>query len=136
MNRIAVAGAAAALAAVLTAIGQFKGSTFTADWPAWLLELAAIAIATGLVFWLAVPLTLRAGDPRATTRTAVILSVVGFLTLVVFWLGLPTVIAAGAAYLAANVLAGVAGLARVLAIAALAVAGLTVTLAVVLAFIG
>jgi hypothetical protein len=136
MNRNTVAIGAGVLAAILTAIGQFKGSTFSDEWPAWLIELAAIAIATIVVFWLVVPRTLRGANARMIARTALILGVVGVLSLVVFWLGLPTVLAAGAAYLAANVDRTAMGANRGIAMGTLALAGVTVVLAIVIAFVG
>lgn len=136
MNRNTVAISAAVLAAILTAIGQFKGSTFGDEWPAWLIELAAIAITTVLVFWLVVPRALGSANASVIARTALVLGVIGFLSLIVFWLGLPTVLAAGAAYLAANVDRAARAVHRGMAMATLALAGVTVVLAVVIAFIG
>ena len=135
MNRSAMAIAAAAAAAALTAIGQFKGSTVGDEWGAWLIELAAIVIATGLVFWLVVPRSLDSSN-KVIARNALVLGVIGFLSLVVFWLGLPTVLAAGAAYLAANVDRASTGRQRGFTIAALVLAGVTVVLAVAIAFVG
>jgi hypothetical protein len=134
MNRNAVAVTAAVVAAALTAIGQFKDSTVGAEWGAWLIELAAIVLAAGVVFWLVVPRSL-AGSTAVIARTALILGVLGFLSLVVFWLGLPTVLAAGAAYLAANT-DRPSGRQHGFTVAALMLAGVTVVLAIIIAFVG
>jgi hypothetical protein len=70
------------------------------------------------------------------SRDALILGVVGFLSLVVFWLGLPTVLAAGSAFLAADAHQHATGRQRRLTIASLALAAVTVLLAVLFAILG
>jgi hypothetical protein len=131
-----VGTAAAVVASLLTAIGQFKGSTFGDEVGAWMVVVAAIVVATVVVFAVVVPRTLRHSDAGTVSRNALIIAVVGFLSLVVFWLGLPTVLAAGSAFLAADAHQHATGRQRRLTIASLSLAAVTVLLAVLLAFLG
>ncbi len=93
----AVATAAVAYAGALTAIGTFKGDNHSTG--EWLIVLPVIAVGALVVFAGVVAPAARRGEQRMS-RTALVLSVVGFLTLVAFWTGLPPVLAGGGGYLA------------------------------------
>jgi hypothetical protein len=124
-NEFAIGSAAVAI--VLAAIGAFKGDD-THELRDFLVVAAIILVAAGIMFWLIVPRVTRLG------RGALILGVLGFLSNVVFWLGLPSIFAGAAASLALG--ARTRGSDSRAANAALALAGLTVIVATVLAFIG
>ncbi len=115
------------LSAVLTAIGSFSGNDDHA-WRQWLIVCAVAAVATAIVFWVVVPRIDNLG------RGALILAIVGAITIVLFWLGLPAVIAGGASLLALEARKRSVGAS--LGTAALALAALTVAVALLLAFFG
>jgi hypothetical protein len=114
------------LSAVLTAVGTFRGDNEN-EWRSWLIVLAIAAVATAIVFWVVIP---RIGK---LDRGALILAILGALAIIVFWAGLPVVFAGGATLLALEARDRVAS---GLSTAALAIAGLTVIAAVVLALFG
>jgi hypothetical protein len=115
-----------ALSAVLTAIGSFRGDNEN-EWRSWLIVLAIAAVVTVIVFWVVIP---RIGN---LDRGALILAIVGAVTIIVFWAGVPVPIAGGATLLALEARERAA---TGLSTAALAIAGLTVIAAVVLALFG
>jgi hypothetical protein len=115
-----------ALSAILTAVGTFRGENEN-EWRSWLIVLAIAAVATAIVFWVVIP---RIGN---LDRGSLILAILGALTIVVFWAGLPVVLAGGATLLALEARDRAASN---LSTAALAIAGLTVIAAVLLAFFG
>jgi hypothetical protein len=125
-RRVPFALASFALSAVLTAVGTFRGDDDHA-WRSWLIVLAISAVAAAIVFWGVVP---RIGD---LDRGALILAIIGAITIIFFWLGVPVVVAGGAVLLALEARDRAA---TGLSTAALAIAGLTVIAAVVLAFAG
>jgi uncharacterized membrane protein len=125
-RRVPFALGSFALSAVLTAIGSFRGDNEN-EWRSWLIVLAIAAVATAIVFWVVIP---RIGN---LDRGALILAIVGALTIIVFWAGLPVVLAGGATLLALEARDRAA---TGMSTAALAIAGLTVIAAVVLALFG
>jgi hypothetical protein len=125
-RRLPIALASFALSAALTAIGSFRGSG-SHEGRSWLIVLVIAAAVTAIVFWVIVP---RIGN---LDRGSLILAILGAVTIVVFWAGVPVPIAGGAALLALEARARAATGSST---AALAIAGLTVIAAVVLAFAG
>jgi hypothetical protein len=127
--------AGAAVSAVLTAYGTFKGGHgHSAD--EWLLvNLPIIAIATAVIFGTAVRYALRDGSGSRAARTALILAVAGVATTVVFYLGLNAVLAA-AATCCALAARRAAGRWSSVAVVSLALSAAAVGLAIVLAIYG
>lgn len=90
----------AAVASILTAIGTFvdvfgpkeERSNGMEEFYSWLVAVGIIAVATALIFGLAVR-TARRGNP--STR-ALVMALLAVPTVIVAWSGLPPVLAAGA----------------------------------------
>lgn len=125
----------AILAALLTAIGQFKGEEglFThiqGELGPWAIELLAILIAS-VVVWFVASRATREGAKPATS--AIVLAVLGGISIAVFWLGLPSVFAAGA--LALGLEASSRGSKLAGSIASV-IGALTIVFAIYLAFTG
>lgn len=127
-RRVMFAIGSVALAVVLTLIGTFSGPDDDALWT-WLVVLAIILVGAAIVFWVIVP--------RITNRSrgALVLAIIGAVLVVVFWTGLPPIFAGAAALLALTARERETG-ADGKAIAALALAALTVIAVSVVAFIG
>ena len=88
----------AAMAAVLVARN-------TNDGPAWRVSLvlaAAIAVATWLVFGVAIPRATRRQNPKTSARWTAVMAVVTVLSVAVFWTALTPIFALGAFTLAAD----------------------------------
>ncbi|HSI97814.1 MAG TPA: hypothetical protein VK926_05585 [Gaiellaceae bacterium] len=83
---------AVVLAAVLSAWGTFGDHFHASSIREYAIILGVIAVAAALVFGWVVPRGLR---KESAGRTAVMLSVLGFLTIAIFWSGLPPVLAVG-----------------------------------------
>ncbi len=126
-RRIPFALAALVVAAILTAIGTFRGDD-EHSLRTWLVVLAISVVGAAIVFWGIVPRVDRFG------RGALILAVVGALSLVVFWTGLPPIFAGGAALLA--LAARERGAETGMASAALVLAALTVVAEAPAALVG
>jgi len=129
------ATAGAGTAAVLTAAGTFLDLTDNesdgGSLGEYLVVLGIIAVGTAVVFGLVVR---PARGTGAATR-ALVLAIIGLLSSVVFWTGLPVVLAAGATACAFAARDDLGRMPRN-GVVALAIACLTVCLAVVAAIAG
>ncbi len=119
----------AGLALVLTAVGTFGdlvGDISTEHgWGEYAAVAGIIAVATALVFGLVV----RTATPANAGARAIVLGVLSLLTVLFFWTGLPAVLGFGA------IACAVLSRSR-LAKAAMALAGIAIAAAGVLAIIG
>ena len=126
-RRTGIAAASVALAIVLLAIGAYGGDE--EDATRYFLVASAIAIAVALVlFWGIIPRITRPG------RGGLIFGILAVISLVVFWLGLPVPLAGAAAVL--GLAARERGSETGKGTAALALAAISVVVAVVFAFLG
>jgi hypothetical protein len=119
----------AGLALVLTAIGTFGDlvgeSSTEHGWGEYAAVVGIVAVATALVFGLVV----RTATPADAGTRAIVLGVLAVLSVLVFWTGLPAVLAFGAIACAVT---SRSGLAKV----AMALAGIAIVGAGVLAVVG
>ena len=129
------AAAGAGTAAVLTAAGTFLDLTDNESGGGslgeYLVVLGIIAVATAVVFGLVV----RAAHGKSAATRALVLAVIGLLSSVAFWTGLPAVLAAGATACALTARDDLGRMPRS-GVAAIAIASLTVCLAVAAAIAG
>jgi hypothetical protein len=127
VRRPEVAALSVVIAFVLTAIGTFRGDDDHAT-RQYLIVGLVILVAAALIFGVVVPRIDSLG------RGALIMGIIAVLSIVVFWLGLPPIFAGAAAILGLDALAEEKE--PQLAKVGLALAGLTVVAATIIAFVG